>query len=186
MRDELGQYTRGLNKLLTMYLRGPIALFVAAFATSGILFAAAANAEEKEPTAIFEIGAAGNWTAPSTASLGPTVAVEFTPVRDWLEIEIGTGPLFASGMTDWSTDILFKKPFTLSDTAELMIGAGPAFDSTFGGTTKIGAEFAREFMFWPWPDRKYGWFLEPSYTYSFINGREQSLGIGVGLLIAIR
>jgi hypothetical protein len=41
-------------------------------------------------------------------------------------------------------------------------------------------------MFWPWPDRKYGWFLEPSYTYSFINGHEQSLGIGVGLLIAIR
>ena len=28
--------------------------------------------------------------------------------------------------------------------------------------------------------------LEPSYTYSFINGHEQSLGIGVGLLIAIR
>ena len=103
-------------------------LFVAAVATTGILFAAAANAEEKEPTAIFEIGAAGNWTAPSTASLGPTVAVEFTPIKDWLEIEIGTGPLFASGMTDWSTDILFKKPFTLSDTAELMVGAGPAFD----------------------------------------------------------
>jgi hypothetical protein len=38
-------------------------LFVAAVATTGILFAAAANVEEKEPTAIFEIGAAGNWTA---------------------------------------------------------------------------------------------------------------------------
>jgi hypothetical protein len=161
-------------------------LFVAAATTTAILFAAAANAEEKEPTAIFEIGAAGNWTAPSTASLGPAVAVEFTPIKDWLEIEIGTGPLFASGTTDWSTDVLFKKPFTLSDTAELMVGAGPAFDSTFGGTTKIGAEVALDFMFWPWPDRKYGWFLEPSYTYSFINGREQSLGIGVGLLIAIR
>jgi hypothetical protein len=42
------------------------------------------------------------------------------------------------------------------------------------------------YLIWPWPDRKYGWFLEPSYTYSFINGHEQSLGIGVGLLIAIR
>jgi hypothetical protein len=41
-------------------------------------------------------------------------------------------------------------------------------------------------MFWPWPDRKYGWFLELSYTYSFINGREQSFGVSAGLLIAIR
>ena len=158
----------------------------AAIASTGILFAATAKAEEKEPIAIFEIGSALNWTTPNTTSAGPTIAVEFTPIENWLEIEIGTGPLFASGATDWSTDILFKKPFTLSNTAELMVGAGPAFDTTFGGTTKIGVEFALDFMFWPWPDRKYGWFLEPSYTYSFINGHEQSLGIGVGLLIAIR
>jgi len=67
-----------------------------------------------------------------------------------------------------------------------MVGASPAFDSALGGTTKIGAEFALDFMFWPWPDRKYGWSLEASYTYSFINGREQSFGVSVGLLIAIR
>ena len=28
------------------------------------------------------------------SSAGPTVAVEFTPIKEWLEIEIGTGPLF--------------------------------------------------------------------------------------------
>jgi hypothetical protein len=104
-------------------------MLVAAVATS-VLIAAAANAEEKEPTAIVEIGSAWNWTAPNTISLGPAVAVEFTPIKDWLEIEIGTGPLFASSMTDWSTDVLCKKPFTLSDTVELMVGVGPAFDST--------------------------------------------------------
>jgi hypothetical protein len=98
-------------------------------------------------------------TTPNAASGGPTVAVEFTPIKDWLEIEIGTGRLFGSGTTDWSTDILFKKPFELSNTAELMVSAGPAFDSTFGGTTKIGVEFTLDFMFWPWPDRKYGWSL---------------------------
>jgi hypothetical protein len=159
---------------------------VVAVAAAFVVFATAAHAEEKEPLAVFEIGGAGNWTAPNVASGGPTAAVEFTPIKDWLEIEIGTGPLFASGTTDWSTDVLFKKPFELSNAAELMVGAGPAFDTTFGGSTKIGAEFALDFMFWPWPDRKYGWFLEPSYTNSFINGHEQSLGISVGLLIAIR
>jgi len=152
----------------------PHTITFAAVLSAAVPFATVAQAEEKEPIAIFEIGGAGNWTVPNAASVGPTVA------------EIGTGPLFGSGPTDWSTDILFKKPFELSNTAELMVGAGPAFDSTFGGTTKIGAEFALDFMFWPWPDRKYGWFLEPSYTYSFINGREQSFGVSVGLLIAIR
>lgn len=40
-------------------------------------------------------------------------------------------------------------------------------------------------MFWPWPDRKFGWFLEPIYGYSFIGGHEQSLGVSVGLLIPV-
>jgi hypothetical protein len=40
-------------------------------------------------------------------------------------------------------------------------------------------------MFWPSADRKLGWFLEPSYSNSFIGGHEQSLGVSVGLLIPI-
>jgi hypothetical protein len=35
-------------------------------------------------------------------------------------------------------------------------------------------------------DRRYGWFLEPSYTYSFTGGHEQSFGLSTGLLILIR
>jgi hypothetical protein len=151
---------------------------------AAVSLATVAQSEEKEPIAIFEIGGAANFA--SVPSYGPTIAVEFTPIKDWLEIEIGTGPFFGAGPADWSTDILFKKPFELSDTAELMVGAGPAFDTAFHGSTMIGAEFALDFMFWPWPDRKYGWFLEPSYTYSFINGRAQSFGVSAGLLIAIR
>lgn len=158
-------------------------IFIATL-TAATLFAGGVHAEDKEPIAVFEIGAAAN--LPNVPSYGPTIAVEFTPIKDWLEIEIGTGPFFGAGPADWSTDILFKKPFDLSDTAELMVGAGPAFDTTFGGSTMIGAEVALDFMFWPWPDRKYGWFLEPSYTYSFINGTAQSFGVSVGLLIAIR
>jgi hypothetical protein len=78
--------------------------------------------EEKEPTAIVEIGGAANWDFPGGGSLGPTVGVEFTPIKDWLETEIGTGPFFGSGPAQWSTDLLFKKPFDLSQTAELGLG----------------------------------------------------------------
>jgi hypothetical protein len=147
------------------------------------LFANVAWAEEKEPTAIVEIGGAGEWDFPK-GGLGPTAAVEFTPIRNWLEIEAGVSTMFGSGQTQWSTDLLFKKPFTLSDKVEFMFGAGPEWTFSRDGT-KIAGEVALDFMFWPTPDRKFGWFLEPSYSYSFSAGHEQSLGASVGLLIPI-
>jgi hypothetical protein len=148
-----------------------------------LLFAGAAHAEEKEPTAIVELGAAGEWDFPS-GRLGPTAAVEFTPVKNWLETEAGVSALFGSGQTEWSTDLLFKKPFTLSDKVEFMFGVGPEWTFSRDGT-KIAGEIAADFMFWPTPDRKFGWFLEPSYSYSFNAGHEQSVGASVGLLIPI-
>ena len=45
------------------------------------IFAGAAWAEEKEPTAIVELGAAGEWDFPS-GRLGPTAAIEFTPIKN--------------------------------------------------------------------------------------------------------
>jgi hypothetical protein len=36
------------------------------------------------------------------------------------------------------------------------------------------------------PEQKFGWFVEPTYSYSFSNGHEQALGMAVGLLIPIR
>ena len=81
-------------------------------------------------------------------------------------------------------DLLFKKPFTLSNTVEFMIGAGPEWTYTDRGS-KVAAEFALDFMFWPWPDRKLGWFLEPTYGYSFSKGHEQAAAVSVGLLIPI-
>ena len=92
----------------------------------------------------------------AAAAFALSVGVEFTPIKDWLEIEVGTGPLFAGAPAQWGTDLLFKKPFDLSKTTELMVGLGPEWTSTFGGGSKFGVEFAADFMFWPWPDRKYG------------------------------
>jgi hypothetical protein len=141
--------------------------------------------KEKEPDAIVELGGSGNWSLSGPSSFGPTAAIEFTPIENWLEIEIGTGPMFGKGVSEWDGDILFKKPFTLSDRVEFMIGAGPQWSSAFRGSTNAGIEIAGDFMFWPSPDRKLGWFLEPSYSYSFIGGHEQSLGVSAGLLIPI-
>jgi hypothetical protein len=84
-----------------------------------------AQAGDKEPTAIVELGGAGEWDSPASSSFGPTAAVEFTPIKEWLEIEAGVAPMFNHGRAEWNTDLRFKKPFTLSDKVEFMIGVGP-------------------------------------------------------------
>jgi len=155
-----------------------------------LLIAGAALAEDKEPVAIFELGAAEEWSLNGgRSSFGPTAAVEFTPIKNWLEIETGVTALFSKGQTEWDTDFVLKKPFDLSPNIEFEPGIGPVWIRTVGGgrtTDSIGAEAVADFMFWPTPDRKYGWFLEPSYTYSFASGHEQSFGVSGGLLIPIR
>ena len=149
-----------------------------------LLFSRSARAQEKEPSAIVELGGAGEWGLPGASSFGPSVAVEFTPIKDWLEIEAGVAPMFSRGRAEWDNDLIFKKPFTLSDKVEFMIGAGPQWTFSPEGT-KIGVELAADFMFWPTADRKYGWFLEPTFGYSLSSGHEKSLGLAAGLLIPI-
>jgi hypothetical protein len=158
--------------------RFPVALLLSA----GI---AQAEDKEKEPSAIVEIGPAGEWSLrDGTGLVGPSVAVEITPIPEWLELEAGFSPLFGTGHPEWSTDFLFKKPYTLSTTVEFMVGVGPEWSYTSGGG-KLAGEFALDFMFWPSPARQFGWFLEPTYSYSLGRGHEQALGVSVGLLIAI-
>jgi hypothetical protein len=158
---------------------------------AALLFAGRAfgQAEQKEPAAIVEIGGAGEWALThGTPSYGPNFAVEVTPIKEWLEIEAGVTPFFSRGQTEWDTDLLFKKPFTLTKTLEFMPGIGPEWAHTVSGgnrTNSIGAEAALDFMYWPWPKRRFGWYLEPSYGYSFAGGHEQSMSVSAGLLIAI-
>jgi hypothetical protein len=97
-----------------------------------LMFAGDAHAgdKEKEPSAILEIGGASEWNLQNgAASVGPSVAVEFDAIKDWLELEVGFSPLLKKGSSpEWSTDLLFKKPFTLSNTVEFMIGDGLSLD----------------------------------------------------------
>ena len=161
---------------------------------AALLFAGRAcgqvEGKEKEPAAIIELGGAGEWPLTrGTPGYGPNLAVEVTPIKEWLEIEAGVTPFFSRGQTEWDTDLLFKKPYTLSKTTEFMCGVGPEWaHTTKGGNSvnSIGGEAALDFMFWPWPKRRFGWYLEPSYGYNFGNGHQQSMSVSVGLLIAIR
>ena len=145
--------------------------------------------EDPEAAAIVELGGAAGWDIKGGgSSFGADFAVEVPPIENCLELEAGTTPLFTRHSTEWDTDLLFKKPWTLSKKVEFMFGVGPEWVHTREyGVTKnsIGGEAALDFMFWPSTKHRFGWYLEPGYDYDFARGHEQSLGISGGLLIAI-
>jgi hypothetical protein len=148
-----------------------------------------AQSVDEEPGAVVEIGGAAGWNLKDAgSSFGADLAVEVTPIENWLELEAGTSPRFSRRSTEWDTDLLFKKPWTLSGKAEFMFGVGPEWihSREFGMTTNsLGGEVVLDFMFWPSAKHKLGWYLEPGYDYNFGRGHERSIGISGGLLIAI-
>jgi len=154
-----------------------------------LLGAGNALAQEKEPVAIVELGGAADWSiTEGGSSFGPTVAVEGTPIENWLELEAGVTPLFRRHSKELGIDLLFKKPWTLSKKAEFMAGIGPEWvhATKYSVTTNsFSGEAVLDFMFWPSARRRFGWYLEPSYEYNFGRGHEQSLGVSGGLLISI-
>lgn len=145
-----------------------------------------AQSDDEEPSAVVELGGATSRSlqGDGTAS-GPTVAIEVTPIENWLELEAGVTPLFSHGATEWNTDLIFKKPWTLSRKVEFMIGLGPEWVHTKGANSLSG-EAVLDFMFWPSVKHRIGWYVEPGYEYSFARSHERSIGISGGLLIAIR
>ena len=144
--------------------------------------------EEKE-AAILEIGASTSWNVTGGAAIfASNFAVETTPIEHWLEIEAGISPFFTRNSTEWDTDFLFKKPWTISRKAEFMLGVGPEWACLRqNGKTNntFAAELAGDFMFWPARRHRFGWFLEPAYDYSFAGGHQQSISMSAGLLISI-
>jgi hypothetical protein len=163
------------------------AVLMAAMFLSGAK--ACAQSAEKEPAAVVELGGAAsrNFTQ-GESSFGPAAAVEITPIENWLELEAGVTPLFGRNSREWDTDLLLKKPWTLSKKTEFMIGVGPEWvRTTRNGMTanSIAGEFALDFMFWRSQKHRFGWYFEPAYEYNFARGHEQSLTLTGGILIAI-
>ncbi|MGA2252789.1 hypothetical protein [Terracidiphilus sp.] len=146
--------------------------------------------KDDDPAAILEIGAAMNWNlSGGAATFAPNLAAEITPIENWLEIEAGVSPFYTHKSTEWDTDLLFKKPWTLSRKAEFMAGIGPEWihlSQNGKSSNSIAAELAGDFMFWPSGKHRFGWYLEPAYDYSFAGGHQQSVGMSAGLLIGIR
>jgi hypothetical protein len=145
--------------------------------------------EDKDPVAIVEVGAATSWNfGGGAATFAPNLAAEVTPIENWLELEAGVAPFYTRSSTEWDTDLLFKKPWTLSRKSEFMLGVGPEWVHLNKGgkvTNSISGEMAGDFMFWPTGKHRFGWFLEPAYDYSFAGAHQQSIGISGGLLIGI-
>jgi hypothetical protein len=150
----------------------------------------ASQPPEKEAVAVLEVGAeparslsGGGW------SLSPTVAAEVTPIENWLELEFGVTPTFSHRSTEWDMDILFKKPWTLSKKVEFMFGVGPEWIHIRENgitTNSVAGEIALDFMFWPSPKRRFGWYIEPAYDYTFERSHDQAIGVSIGLLISVR
>jgi hypothetical protein len=167
-------------------VRRTAGLMIALQLVGGIAFG---QAGDEEPAAVLELGAAGEQSLKGGgANAGPTIAVEVTPIENWLELEGGVTSFFNHGQTELDTDLLFKKPWTLSDKVEFMFGVGPEWvHTTAHGSTSnsVSGEVVLDFMFWPSSNHTIGWYLEPSYDYDFRKGHEQSLGVSAGLLIAI-
>jgi hypothetical protein len=166
---------------------------LAALVAAMLFIAPSAQAaeSEKEAAAELELGAAAEWAVPGGGfSFGPSVAIEYTLIKDWLEVELEVSPLFgAAGSTDWDTEFVFKKPYSLSDQIEVMPGIGPAWlykTSRDGTSNSLGAVALMDVQIWPSRERNFGWFVEPSYGYDFGREHEQSLGVTFGLLIPIR
>jgi len=144
---------------------------------------------KNDTVAILEVGAATSWNITGgAATFAPNLAAECTPIENWLELEAGVSPFFTRNSTEWDTDLLFKKPWTISRKAEFMIGVGPEWvhlRNVGKVTNSISGEVAGDFMFWPTGKHRFGWFLEPAYDYSFAGGHQQSIGMSGGLLIGI-
>jgi hypothetical protein len=149
-----------------------------------------ATVEDRDPIAILELGAASSWNFSGGATtFAPNLAAEVTPIENWLELEAGVSPFYTRNAAEWDTDLLFKKPWTLSKTAEFMAGVGPEWVHLRQNgkvSNSIAGEVAGDFMFWPTGKHRFGWYLEPAYDYSFAGGHQQSIGMSAGLLIGIR
>jgi hypothetical protein len=152
----------------------------------GVLtLASAAHADE--PAAVLEFGGAGEFeTRESQWRFGPNLAIEVTPIDNWLELELGVSALRASGSTEWESELLFKKPFELSEKIELMAGLGPTWTHTHAQgerANSAGVELGFDVMFWR--TRRWGWYLEPSYSIGFNGDRPRAVGLTAGLLFGL-
>jgi hypothetical protein len=121
---------------------------------------------EVDYAAALEAGVANEHNSSGgSPGLGPALGIAVTSIENWFEIEVGLAGLRSAVGSDLSGDVIFKKPFRLSETAAFMFGLGPFVSRTVSGPqrdTAHGIEVAVDFMFWP--RENIGWYVEPSWS----------------------
>jgi len=144
---------------------------------------------KKDPVAVVEFGAAYSLDVRNGgSSFGYSVAVEVTPIEDWLELELGVTPTFGLHLKERDMDLLFKKPWTFSPKVEFMFGVGLAWTHTNDDgviTNAASGEIALDFMFWPSFRHRFGWYPEPAYEFGLGGEHDRSVGMSGGLLVSI-
>jgi hypothetical protein len=116
---------------------------------------------------------------------GGTAFFEVEVIERWLEIEAGVSIVRTGSGFEVPIDLLFKKPFRLTQGIELMVGVGPEVVRSFraGSTARtfFGVEGALDFMFWP--TDHFGFWAEPTYDLVFSDRATLSFGTTVGPII---
>jgi hypothetical protein len=144
----------------------------------------AESQEDGDHALVLEFGAAADWSRAEGVHPGGTFAFEFTPIENWLELEIGFTAIRDDASTEMPIDVLFKKPWRFSRQFEFMIDVGPEIIHATGPdrTTFWGLSSVLDFMFWP--RKNVGWYAEPGYELTFRGGTtHHGLGIEAELLI---
>ena len=139
---------------------------------------------DEDHAIVFELGWAGDWSRAEGLHHGGTLAVEVTPIENWLELEIGFTAIRAEDSTEMPIDVLLKKPWRLSPKMEFMIGVGPELIHTTGPEPKTfwGVSAVLDLMLWP--KKNIGWYIEPGYELTLRDGsKHHGLSIAAGLLI---
>ncbi len=162
--------------------------FATILATLSMLLAArhAAQANDQESTIIFEMGGGGEWGIPGKQRFGPEIGLEYTIIKHWLEVEVSTSPLFLRGQAEIGTDLIFKTPFAIADTLELLAGAGAEWIHRFNRMPdSVAGVVAVDFVYEILPERHVSVFVQPVYSYDFGKDHEQTLGFTTGLHIGL-
>jgi hypothetical protein len=141
--------------------------------------------ERTDRSWVLELGPAAEWPlAGDSSNYGGAIAIEKEVIEGWLELELGTAALWTSGRGELSWDLLFKKPFALSPTVELMVGLGPELVQTLNGDdqgTRLNVEFALDLMVWQ--TKRVGWFVEPTFSVNPGNG-QMAFALTGGIVIS--
>ena len=131
-----------------------------------------------------EIGPAAEWALRERPNFGASVTCEVTAIPNWLELEFGFSALATSNDPELEAELLFEKPFQLSDKVEFMLEVGPSLSRELesNSVTSLNLEFAIGIFFWP--QSNLGWYVESGWSDTPKSGR-QSMSAGVGVLVPI-